>query len=463
MDFSDIDKYIDENIDSLLKDLGELIKIPSTRGEPEKDMPFGKACADVIEKARQQADKIGLNTTNHENYMLECDYNECETELGIISHLDVVPEGSGWTHEPFEMRIEDGKVIGRGAIDDKGPAEAVLYAVKALKANNVELSKNVRILLGAAEETGMEDLEYYRNKVGFPPIMLSPDGAFPVINVEKGLCQLEFSKDRTQSGFGKYIKGFKAGSVINAVASSACAEVVGISEAEADELIKSIGFDHDVRAESTNGSVTVTALGRSSHGSLPELGDNAITKLIMVLKTFGASGEIMETLDGLYELFPYNEGNGEHFGLKMSDKESGALTILLSMLDADDNTITGGIDIRFPATVPLCEIKKTVSNQLLPLGFEIRYTHALEGHIVDENEPFIKKLLSAYTEVTGNKGECLSEGGATYLHTVKGGVAFGAEMPGEITNMHGADEQISVQTLKAIAKIYARAIYEICG
>lgn len=462
MDFFKIDKYIDDHVDLMLKDLGELIRIPSKRGEPVKNMPFGKACADVIEKARQQAEKIGLKTTNHENYMLECDYNESETELGIIAHLDVVPEGSGWTHEPFELKIENGNVFGRGAIDDKGPAEAVLYAVKALKANEVELSKNVRILLGAAEETGMEDLEYYRNKVGFPPIMLSPDGAFPVINVEKGLCQLEFSKDCTQSALGIYAKSFKSGSVINAVPSSACAEVSGISKAEADELIKGVNTSLTVTTESTDDGVRITATGRSAHGSMPELGDNALTGLIKILKAARLEGEIIEALDGLYKLFPYNEGDGEHFGLKMSDNKSGPLTILLSMLDADSESISGGIDIRFPATVPLCEIKRTVSNQLLPLGFEIRYTHAFEGHIVDENEPFIKTLLSAYTEVTGNEGKCLSEGGVTYLHTVNGGVAFGAEMPGEVTNMHGADERISVQTLKAIAKIYARTIFEIC-
>ncbi len=82
--------------------------------------------------------------------------------------------------------------------------------------------------------------------------------------------------------------------------------------------------------------------------------------------------------------------------------------------------------------------------------------------MVDENTPFIKTILNAYTEVTGNEGKCLGVGGATYLHTVDGGVAFGAEMPGEETNMHGADEQVKIETLKAIAKIYARAIYEIC-
>ena len=462
MDFLSIDRYIDDNIDLMLKDLGELIEIPSKRGEPCDDMPFGKDCAEVIKKAQEQAEKIGLKTINHENYMLECNYNDSDTALGVIAHLDVVPEGNGWTYEPFKLSVVGNKAIGRGTIDDKGPAEAVLYAVKALAENKVKLSKNVRILLGAAEETGMEDLEYYREKVGFPPIMLSPDAAFPVINVEKGLCQLEFSGDITKETYQRYIKSFKSGSVVNAVPDNASAEVIGVSKQEADKLITGENTTLKISVSDISGGVLIKAEGKSAHASTPELGDNALTGLVKVLTELRLDGKIAKILTGLYEFFPYNEGSGEHFGLKISDNKSGPLTMVLSLLNADDEMISGGIDIRFPATVPLCEIKKTVSSRLLPMGLQISYTHALEGHIVDDNEPFIKTLLSAYTEVTGNEGTCLSEGGATYLHTVNGGVAFGAEMPGEITNMHGANEQISIDTLKAISKIYARAIYNIC-
>src|SRR5439155_26966088 len=40
--------------------------------------------------------------------------------FGFAGHLDVVPPGEGWTGDPFDARIEDGLLIGRGAHDTKG-------------------------------------------------------------------------------------------------------------------------------------------------------------------------------------------------------------------------------------------------------------------------------------------------------------------------------------------------------
>lgn len=461
MDFKSVDKYIDDNIDSMLSDLGELVKIPSKRADALDGMPFGKACCDALAKADEIVKSIGMTTKNYDNYMLECNLNNNETPLGIIAHLDVVPEGNGWTKEPFSLSSDGERVYGRGVIDDKGPAVAVIHSIKALKECGFKLSKNVRLLLGSAEETGMEDLEYYQNNAELPPIMLSPDGEFPVINVEKGLCQFEFSKKYLCDVSDRQVIYFKAGSVVNAVPDKAQAEVSGITVAEAAELTASLDIDAEFDIEESKNGVTIFVKGVSAHGSTPENGDNALCGLIRILLQLDLNGELIKTLADLYELFPYNEGDGEHFGIKMSD-ESGELTILLSLLEAHDGKLTGAVDTRFPATVSLAKIKEITLQKLLPLGMDIEYTHALEGHLVDENTPFIKTILKAYSDVTGEEGKCLATGGATYLHTVEGGVAFGAEMPGEETNMHGADEQVKIETLKAIAKIYARAIYEIC-
>lgn len=462
MDFRSVDKYIDDNVDTMLGDLKELVSIPSKRSDACEGMPFGKACYDALVKADEIVTNIGMTTKNFDGFMLECNLNGNETPLGIIAHLDVVPEGNGWTKEPFSLAVDSERVYGRGVIDDKGPAVAVIHSIKALKECGFKLSKNVRLLLGAAEETGMEDLEYYQNNAKLPPIMLSPDGEFPVINVEKGLCQFEFSKNYSVNSGERQVTYFKAGSVVNAVPDEAEAEVSGVTVTEAAALTASLDIDIEFDIEESKNGVTIFAKGVSAHGSTPEKGDNALCGLICILKALKPTGELYKTLESLYELFPYNEGNGEHFGIKMSDEESGDLTILLSLLEAHDGQLKGGVDIRFPATASLARIKEIVEKKLLPLGMDIEYTHALEGHLVDENTPFIKTILNAYTEVTGNEGKCLGVGGATYLHTVDGGVAFGAEMPGEETNMHGADEQVKIETLKAIAKIYARAIYEIC-
>ncbi len=455
MDFSAVDKYIDDHASAFVSDLASLIKIPSKNGEPKDGCPFGQAPADALAQMAVIAEADGFNVKNHENYILECNFNDNETALGIIAHLDVVPEGSGWSSDPFTLTEKDGVLFGRGVMDDKGPAMAAFYAFKALKVQGANLSKNVRLLFGADEESGMEDLEYYRNKFTLPPMMLSPDGAFPVINVEKGVYQINFEKKYSP---GEGLKSIKAGSVVNAVPDRAEAFIEGITKNEADKALD--GFNAAVIPE--QGGVRITVKGCSAHGSAPERGDNALTALLLIIgKLSLPSSELLQTANALSSLFPHGEGDGAHMGLKMSDKESGPLTALLSVLNAEDGSLKGGIDIRFPATVKLAEVKKIAEAHLSALGFSLSF-HEMEGHLVLSDSDFIKTLLACYEDVTHLHGECLSEGGASYLHTVEGGVAFGAEMPGEETNMHGADEHVKLSTLLDTAKIYARAIYHLC-
>ncbi|MGN1097325.1 MAG: Sapep family Mn(2+)-dependent dipeptidase, partial [Clostridia bacterium] len=281
MNFSAIDKYLEDNTENLINDLARIVAIPSKRGQAEEGKPFGAACALALDEMDKLAKSAGFKTQNLDNYMLECDYNGEETALGIIAHLDVVPEGDGWDSNPFELVKKDGAVFGRGTIDDKGPAIAAFYAVKALKENGVKLAKNVRLLFGSDEESGMGDLEYYRSKKALPEMMLSPDGEFPVINVEKGVCQFSFKKEYSVVAAPSLVS-LKAGNVVNAVPEKAEAVVSGISEEQAKSAAAaadtSLKFDFVTCGE----GVKIMAKGVSAHGSTPEKGDNALTGLMKV-------------------------------------------------------------------------------------------------------------------------------------------------------------------------------------
>ena len=79
--------------------------------------------------------------------------------------MDVVPEGPGWHTDPFEMVRREGWLLGRGTIDDKGPAVLSLHAARFF-AERVEetgerMPYTLRVLLGANEETRMGDVEWY--------------------------------------------------------------------------------------------------------------------------------------------------------------------------------------------------------------------------------------------------------------------------------------------------------------
>ena len=83
-------------------------------------------------------------------------------------------------------------------------------------------------------------------------------------------------------------------------------------------------------------------------------------------------------------------------------------------------------------------------------------------HHVPADRPFIQALLKAYTDWTGQPGQCLSIGGGTYVHDLKNGVAFGCSMPGTDYHIHDADEFIPVDELVLSAEILTQAILMLC-
>ena len=127
----------------------------------------------VLAFAASLAKELGLKVEVLENKVAVIDLNEQPAELDILAHLDVVPAGDGWTvTEPFVPVIRDGRLYGRGSSDDKGPAIAALYAMKAVKDLGVTLTKNARLILGADEETACRDTEYYYSKFAEAPCSL---------------------------------------------------------------------------------------------------------------------------------------------------------------------------------------------------------------------------------------------------------------------------------------------------
>ena len=103
-----------------------------------------------------------------------------------------------------------------------------------------------------------------------------------------------------------------------------------------------------------------------------------------------------------------------------------------------------------------------VKEKLAEKHFELHTREMRPPHHVSGDSPFVKTLLAAYEQYTGQKGQCLSMGGGTYVHDLKNGVAFGASMPGTDNRMHGADEFAVIDELLTAAKIYAQVIVDLC-
>ena len=105
-----IDAYIAENKEQLLQDIAALVAIDSVEGTPEEGAPYGAGPRAALDKTLELAAGMGLATRNCENHIgyAELAGADAEKYLATICHVDVVPEGNGWTEDPFKMEIRDG-------------------------------------------------------------------------------------------------------------------------------------------------------------------------------------------------------------------------------------------------------------------------------------------------------------------------------------------------------------------
>lgn len=449
---NDIESFIYSKKDEMINCLRELVAVPSVMGEPADDAPFGEGPKRALLKMAEICEKSGFSVTNYENAVICVDlYPEKEIELGILCHLDVVPANKdNWDTDPFELAEKNGVLYGRGVIDDKGPAVAVLYALKCAKELDFRLKKGVRLIFGTNEENGSKDLEIYKKHDVFPPKVFTPDGSFPVINIEKGMMRSNFSGKISKSG---NIVSFSGGKIPNAVADKASAVLRGVALENALSAISADKSGAEFHAEESGGLLKISCRGKSAHASTPETGINAVTALIALLNKL--CGE--PVLKQLERILPFGETNGRAMGLECSD-ESGALTCVFSIFEIDDGKCFGTLDVRFPISKDLAFVEDKERKALSSAGLSFEGFLGDEPHVVSENSEFVRDLLDVYEQCEGEKGQCVAIGGGTYVHDIEGGVAFGAERGDTDYNMHGDNEFITSDELLKDAVLFAEAI-----
>lgn len=459
---NELSKKAPEYTDSAVKLLSELISFKSVMGEPRENMPYGKECAECLAFAAKTLSDDGFKVRNFDNHAITADFGEGEAELGILCHLDVVPtEGQEWHSDPFKAEVREGRVYGRGAIDDKGPAAAVITAMRMIRDSGIKLRKNFRLILGSNEENGSADMEYYTKKEKFPPMLFTPDGSFPVINIEKGMIRLGITGSYTSGN--KSLLSLKGGSVANAVPERAEAVISGFGFEDIRKLCsenQSEGVIFSVENQENN-TICIKTKGKGAHASTPEQGYNALTALITLLSKLPFDGDISDKLTAMSQLYPYGDSAGKGIGVSCSDELSGELTLVLSLADCHDGELSFMTDCRFPVCRRSTDIIPVMTEKLTQAGLSAAASLVSEPHHADENSEMIKTLLSVYEDCTGKKGKCIAIGGGTYVHDTENGVAFGAEWSDE-NNMHGANEFIGIDELTKDIEIYCEAILRLC-
>ena len=463
-----IDAYIDGKKEEMLEDLKTLVRIDSQRGPASEGKPFGEGPAKAIAAAEGLMKQYGLQTTNYDNYVVTGDFGAQEKALDILAHLDVVPVTEDWTvTKPFEPKIVDGRIYGRGTADDKGPAVAALYALRAIKELGLPMKKSVRLILGSDEECGSGDLEHYYAKEQEALYTFTPDADFPLINIEKGSFKGEFSADFEKEDAKAYVVSFTSGDKVNVVPARAELVVAGVEAAAAEEAAARVTAQTDVAftvQAQADGTVKVSAKGLAAHASTPAEGKNALTatlRLITALPLDETKG--LTALLGLETLFPYEDTCGKHAGIDRENEESGALTLCFSIMDYTPHHLHAIFDARLPVGCTKENTSYPVKEALSRYGITLDNDKLREPHCVPGDSWFVQTLLGSYERYFGKKGKALSTGGGTYVHELERGVAFGCMVPEVDNHMHGDDEFMEIEMLLRSAKIFADAILKICN
>lgn len=459
-----INKKIDELKEDLIKDTQEVLRIKSIEESALPGKPFGEGVSKALETALSISERLGFKTKNLDGYVGYAEYGEGDDYIAVLGHLDVVPEGDGWNYPPYGAEIHDGKIYARGAMDDKGPIMSALYGLKAVMDAELPLSKKVRIIFGTNEETGSGEIAYYNEREKAPVAGFTPDAEFPIIYAEKGLTVFDFVKPIKTRGKGNTeIKALTGGQRPNMVPDYCQAYVVTDDPANVISLLSEFKYDnsYNIQYERVEDGVIIKSYGVSAHGSLPELGKNAIMQMFAFLAELPLQGTDIGNFIHFVSENIGMETDGKSFGVDLEDAASGKLSFNVGTVELKDNSIVMSLNLRYPVTFQLEDMLTRLERKLLNTDIEIKNLDHQAPLYFPKDHPLITTLQKVYKEQTGLEPELLAIGGGTYAKEMANIVAFGPIFPGKPDLDHQANEYIEIEDIIRCAKIYGAAIYEL--
>lgn len=461
-------KYINNLKNDIISETCNLINIPSVSEETNNpDMPFGKYAKEALEYILNLGNKLGFRTKNIDGYCGYIEFGEGDKLIGIIGHLDVVPSGDGWNTPPFKATIKNNKIFGRGAIDDKGPVIASLFAMKAIK-DNLKINCRVRLILGINEEKAWKCIKHYKEIEEWPTIGFSPDADFPCIYAEKGICTV-YIKDNYNKYENLPIKISNIDCNNNAinVVPKKCnitldIDTLKISLSDITEFIdkelQELNFDITYFVK--NNSITLNSTGIQAHAAHPDLGKNAISPMIILLNRLYTHFNYKINLFDFFEKNINTEFYGESLGINFKD-ESGKLTLNVGNFNFYENYLQIGINLRIPINTSIDTVTNLIDNHCQIYSLDTYIAGKQNPLYVPKNNYLVKTLCGIFNKITNSNYEPIAIGGGTYARAFENCVSFGANFPGDTDMCHQANEFIDIDKLMLTCNIYAQAIYEL--
>lgn len=458
-----LNRKIEEHADAMVKSLSEIVRIPSVYGEPQEGAPYGKESRRALQYAMDLGKKLGFETVeNVGDRVCYIEYGTGSKVVGVFAHLDIVPEGEGWTYPPFGGEIHNNRVYGRGTVDNKGPFIASLYALYAIKELGLPLGDyRIRVVGGTNEEKGMEDMRYYVDQCGAPDAGFTPDGLFPMSFTERGINYYFMSYEFSEPTDGAFrVLSLNGGQILNMVPDKAQALLEAADEAGAAALVKALDAyrertGRDVSGTAQGNRVQVTSRGLCAHSCTPFNGKNAIVAILMFLAEQKLGGSLGKFLDFFREKIGMTT-DGSLLGMKRED-ECGKLTFSLSKMELDEQGLKWVVNIRLPYTYK-DQVTGDFRAQVEPVGIVIDDMDIHRTYRFPIDHPLILTLRKVYEELTGKDSTPSHEGG-TYAQAVPNIVPFGSIFPGTPDLCHRPDESVDIDEYILDAKLFGNAMY----
>ncbi len=468
------DKLLLERVRAWLKDheqemIDELklwVSQPSvSRADLGKEgAPFGPDCRKMLTLALERGKHYGFDTEDYGGYVGCILSDGGPEEIGMVCHLDVVPEGDHWIYAPYEPVVKDGWMIGRGCGDNKGPGVLSLFAARCLKELKVPMKHRIRLMLGCSEETGMDDFPAYIEKLHgpVPAVSLVADASFPLCVGQKGGLDGDL-----RVPCGKNIAAVGGGTARNIIPDYAWAVLTGITMEQAKAALAE--KENITLAEDPQG-VKVEAHGKAGHAAFPPGTLNAIEVLAKAI----AGSTLMDTLDlkGMgFLAAALEDAYGAGLDAALEDEISGKLTLNGGILKKDGDALSLTIDIRFPVTLDGEEIKGRVARTAENMGGALASCKVTAPYYIDPKDPKVTTLMSIYNELSGEETEPYTMGGGTYSRVVPNAMTFGPGltkgeplpdfMPEGHGNAHGPDEALSLSDWFKGFEIYVLSLVKL--
>ncbi|WP_455599873.1 Sapep family Mn(2+)-dependent dipeptidase [Cloacibacillus sp.] len=461
-----LDRIVKSYLPRLVQSVCESVRIPSLCAEDASGFPYGMEIARAADHAMACARQLDFKVTDLDGKICWADYGDGEETVAVMGHLDVVAPGEGWDFEPFCGCVKNGAILGRGTQDDKGPLFSSLYALKAVADLGIPLSKRVRIIFGMDEESGkMRDVEAYLKSERPPLYAFTPDGAYPVVNTEKGTIKFTSTAVfETTSEEGLSLEKIAGGESVGSV--PARAEAVLRGEIQALERTASAvaaaakrnGWKTKIAAASDH--LTITVYGKAAHATLPELGENAVGRLLILLQAAEISGGAGKFVRFLADKIGV-EADGRSLGIRASHAHCGVLTVNMAKISGDEHSITVTCGIYIPAeTISFDSVCAALEQAFSAAGGSFDPFAKAAPLFYSPEHPLIKTLQRGYHNATGKEPYLVSMCGGTYSKRMPNMVPYGATFENEDDRAHGANERLLITNLMESTRLMAYAILE---